>query len=139
MADKQEKSLGAVGHDQVSQLGEAKRASVTDELHNYECEPLFDGVIVPDGKARREKKAGRVTRKQLMDLLQEQNYRCALTGVELTPETASVDHKIPLQQGGNHSIANLHIVEHRINWAKGTMTVEEFLEMCRRVVEYQNR
>lgn len=112
---------------------------MTDRTHNCESKPLFDGVASPDGETRRKKKPGRVTRKQLLALLESQGYRCALTGVELTPETASVDHKVPVQQGGSHSIENLHIVEHRINWAKGTMTVDEFVDLCRRVVEHCDR
>lgn len=76
-----------------------------------------------------------ITRKQIMDLLERQKYRCALTGWELTPQTASIDHVQPLGRGGDHHIDNAQIVEWRINQAKGSMTNEEFIEMCRAVAD----
>ena len=78
----------------------------------------------------------RVTAKRLLELLKRQDYRCALSGVELTPETASADHIVPVQRGGTHSLENIQIVDHKANVAKSTMTMEEFVALCRRVVEW---
>jgi CRISPR/Cas system Type II protein with McrA/HNH and RuvC-like nuclease domain len=77
-----------------------------------------------------------ITGKQIMSMIKEQKFRCALTGRELTPETASADHIMPLSRDGDHSISNIWIVHHRVNTAKGTMTMEEFIEMCREVVSH---
>ena len=70
----------------------------------------------------------------LAEMLERQQYRCALTGRELTPETASIDHITPIKQGGAHELSNLWIVEYSANRAKHTMTYEEFLSLCRDVV-----
>lgn len=78
-----------------------------------------------------------VTGKQIMHLVQKQNYRCALSGRALTPETASLDHIVPLSRGGTHDLANVWIVNHQVNSAKGTMTFEEFLTLCKDVVTHQ--
>ncbi len=78
-----------------------------------------------------------VTAKQVFDLVEQQQYRCALSGRKLTPETASLDHIVPLGRGGTHDISNLWILEHRINSAKGTQLLSEFLEMCQDVVSCQ--
>lgn len=75
-----------------------------------------------------------VTGKQIMELIETQQYRCALSGRELTPETASLDHVIPLSRGGKHDISNLQVLDHQVNAAKGTMTMEEFTAMCGDVV-----
>jgi 5-methylcytosine-specific restriction endonuclease McrA len=80
-----------------------------------------------------------VTGKQLKSLLETQGYRCAYTGESLSPEVASLDHVVPLSRGGEHGISNLAIVHHEVNAAKGTMTLEEFVIMCRKVVAHADR
>lgn len=74
-----------------------------------------------------------ITSKQIMALLEKQKYKCALTGWDLTPETASIDHIIPLAKGGDHTIDNAQIVDWRVNQAKGTMDNKEFVDMCRAI------
>lgn len=74
-----------------------------------------------------------VTAKMIMDLIEKQNFRCALSNRILTPETASLDHIVPISRGGDHDLSNLWVIEHLINSAKGTMTVDEFVAMCRDV------
>jgi 5-methylcytosine-specific restriction endonuclease McrA len=65
-----------------------------------------------------------------------QGFRCNLTGVPLTPDTASIDHIIPLSKGGSHTKANAQIILNSVNQAKGSMTQSEFVDMCRLVVEH---
>ena len=77
------------------------------------------------------------TAKQLFALVEQQQYLCALSGRELTPETASLDHIIPLARGGTHDLDNLWVLDHRINIAKGTLLVSEFVDMCREIACYQ--
>ena len=84
------------------------------------------------------KKAASISSKKIMELIEEQNFRCALSDRKLTPETASLDHIIPLSRGGSHEIDNLWVVEHLVNSAKGTMTVDEFIAMCSDVTSHQN-
>ena len=81
----------------------------------------------------------RITQTNVMDLLEEQEYRCALTCNELTPETASIDHKVPLARGGEHTIRNAQIVDWRVNRAKGTMTNNEFIAMCAEVARFRGQ
>lgn len=80
-----------------------------------------------------------VSPKQILALLESQQYRCALSGRELSPETASLDHVIPLSRGGVHDISNVQVLDYRVNAAKGTMTVEEFVHMCRDVALHAER
>jgi 5-methylcytosine-specific restriction endonuclease McrA len=77
-----------------------------------------------------------VTSRMILNLLEKQGYRCALSGRQLTPETASIDHVLPLSRGGRHAIENLCIVDHQVNVAKGTLTLEEFVCLCREVAEH---
>lgn len=83
-------------------------------------------------------RAAAITAKQVLDLVEKQGYRCALSGRELTPETASLDHIVPLSRDGEHALGNLWVVDHQVNAAKGTLTVDEFVAMCKDVVENQH-
>ena len=78
----------------------------------------------------------KITTKGLKETLIKQKYRCALSGRELTPETASADHIVPIATGGEHNNANIWIVDYEINIAKGTMSKEDFIKMCGDVCEF---
>ncbi len=78
-----------------------------------------------------------VTAKMILALLEKQGYRCAISGRQLSPESASLDHIVPLSRGGEHGIGNVWIVDHVVNTAKGTLTVEEFVSMCRDITNHQ--
>lgn len=77
-----------------------------------------------------------VTARSLLELIEKQQFMCALSGELLTPETASLDHKIPISKGGEHSLDNVAWVHRSINAAKGTMTIDEFILVCRKVTAY---
>ena len=72
----------------------------------------------------------------VLRLLERQQHRCALTGRSLTPDTASLDHIIPVRCGGEHVVENTQVLHKDVNRAKTTMTNEEFIQLCREVVEY---
>ncbi len=76
------------------------------------------------------KRADTITPRQIRELIDAQQYRCALTGEPLTPKTAVLDHIVPLSRGGEHSLENAQVVADWVNKAKGSMTQEEFIEMC---------
>ncbi|HMN41161.1 MAG TPA: hypothetical protein PKE29_09975 [Phycisphaerales bacterium] len=81
---------------------------------------------------------GKISAKQVMSMVERQQFRCAISGRELTPETASLDHITPLARGGKHELGNVWAVDHQINTAKGTLTVEEFVTMCCDVARHQH-
>jgi 5-methylcytosine-specific restriction endonuclease McrA len=77
-----------------------------------------------------------VTAKMVMRLVEEQGYRCALSGRELTPQAVSLDHIVPLSRGGAHDIANLWALDQHVNTAKGTLLLDEFITLCRDVAKH---
>lgn len=81
----------------------------------------------------------RVGMNDLRSMLSKQNYQCALTGRKLTPENCSIDHIVPLCKGGIHSIENAQLVVAEVNHAKGSLTEEEFLQLCSDVVAYAGK
>ena len=65
------------------------------------------------------------------------HFPCALTGRPIDfnkPDTYEYDHILPISRGGDNSIDNLQIVCPEANRAKGMMTDQEFLELCKEVV-----
>ena len=70
----------------------------------------------------------------VLELLKRQQYLCALSGRPLTPESAALDHIVPVRVGGQHIIENAQILDKDVNRAKNALTNAEFLAMCREVV-----
>jgi 5-methylcytosine-specific restriction endonuclease McrA len=67
--------------------------------------------------------------------------KCYLTGVEIDidkPKTFSFDHKIPRSRGGENSLENLGICTSDANQAKRDKTPEEFIELCKMVVNHNS-
>ena len=83
-----------------------------------------------------DRSTGSVSVKAVLDLIERQNFRCALTGRTLEPQTASLDHIIPLTQNGQHVIENTQVLHKDVNRAKGTLTNDVFLALCREVVAW---
>jgi 5-methylcytosine-specific restriction endonuclease McrA len=77
-----------------------------------------------------------VSYKDILELLKAQDYRCALSGWPLTPETAALDHVLAISRGGPHARCNLQVLHRDVNRAKHTLTNEEFVRLCRAVVEH---
>lgn len=67
---------------------------------------------------------------------------CYLTGdvIDLAkPSEYEFDHKTPRSRGGNNSFENLGISTREANRAKGTLTVDEFLDLCEKVLRHHGR
>lgn len=71
--------------------------------------------------------SGTFTMEQLMARFSLYGWRCAYCKTELTMETATVDHRIPLCRGGSNWPANLAPACRSCNSRKSHRTVAEFL------------
>jgi 5-methylcytosine-specific restriction endonuclease McrA len=124
-------SLVAVGAEQVHVLAQSEVPATRREKFLSHR----DSAILMRPQRRLEKgHPDRVTAKRILELIESQSFRCAITGVLLTPEVASIDHKNPLSQGGMHCISNAQVVHSVVNQMKGSMQQDEFVEWCRLVV-----
>lgn len=97
--------------------------------------------VHPEGHAKVNPVApprGSVCTGNVLKLLEYQGYRCALTGRALTPQTTALDHIVPIRQGGEHVIENTQVLHKEVNRAKGSLSNEEFLAMCREVVRWSD-
>lgn len=65
--------------------------------------------------------------------------QCYLTGRKINleePSSYNLDHIIPTGKGGDNSIENLGITCKEANMAKHDMVLEEFLQLCKEVLEH---
>ena len=81
-------------------------------------------------------RSDRPTAKRIRRMIEMQDFRCAMTGIDLTPDDANLDHIVPVAAGGKHVMGNVQIVHKTINQMKSTLPKESFVEWCRRVVAY---
>lgn len=88
------------------------------------------------------RKADGLTLAQLMDLLEAQQYRCALSGVLMTckldrgiryPTNVSFDR---IEAGGPYTIDNIQLVCSAVNSFRGNLTVPEFIGWCNKVTSH---
>ena len=68
--------------------------------------------------------------------LESQRFRCALSGEEIMPGVnASMDHVVPVSRGGALGVENVQWVSIRVNKMKGDMLPDQFLSLCKAIVE----
>jgi 5-methylcytosine-specific restriction endonuclease McrA len=94
---------------------------------------------VPEYCGKFEAATCRATARELMGLIQLQQFRCAISGVGLDPNSARLDHIVAISNGGTNLIDNLQWVTDDVNKAKGTMSQEQFISMCRSVADWSRR
>jgi len=83
-----------------------------------------------------------LTKEDLMDKLEEQNYKCALSGIPLTcilkkgvkvKTNASVDR---IEAGGPYTKDNVQLVCRALNHWRADTEIDEFVDFCRAVVKH---
>lgn len=85
-------------------------------------------------------KRARITDEQATKILENQKYKCALSGIKLIKGiNASPDHIIPKSQSGTYDISNVRFVDKNINYARRDLLDEDFIQMCKNVIEYQQK
>lgn len=116
--------------------GQTRRLAQMGEEPGQRREPLH-----PQGQTPVVEKPalqGPVSVGNVLRLLEQQDYRCALTGRKLTPQTTAIDHMIPIRSGGEHTIENAQVLHKDVNRAKGSLTTEDFVAMCCEIVNWSS-
>ena len=90
-------------------------------------------------------KRSELSREILFEILEEQNYKCALSGVELTCElrrgeriwtNASVDR---IEAGGPYVKSNIQLVCRGLNSWRSSIPVDEFIWWCEQVANFSKK
>jgi 5-methylcytosine-specific restriction endonuclease McrA len=69
------------------------------------------------------------------------NPICSLTGKPIDlmkPRTYQLDHIVPRSKGGENTLDNCQLVLKEVNLAKHNLSSEEFVKLCREVVDYHD-
>lgn len=91
------------------------------------------------------RKRDQLSYQTILDKLEQQGYRCALSGIELTcklekgkkfPTNASIDRIIP---GGPYTEDNIQIVCRALNHWRADTPLEDFFQFCKAVTEHQRQ
>ena len=76
--------------------------------------------------------------KEVLEYLKGTKVNCYLTGtpIDLEKDDYCFDHIIPVSKGGTNDLSNLGITIPIANYSKSDLTVEEYLELCKKVLEH---
>jgi len=103
-------------------------------MKEYRKSRLLRDLAIQSNK--RNKGKGRITAHDLFRIAHAQRLICPLTGEKLTTENISVDHILPCSKGGMNVPSNIRLTTRDINWFRRTMTDEELVVLCKRVVNH---
>lgn len=76
--------------------------------------------------------------KEVLEYLKGTKVNCYLTGtpIDLEKDNYCFDHIVPVSKGGTNDLSNLGITIPIANYSKSDLTVEEYLELCKKVLEH---
>jgi hypothetical protein len=77
-----------------------------------------------------------ITAKQLWSLAKKQKLICAISGLKLTNNNISLDHRISFKNNGKNIIENLQLVTWDINRMKNSHTSEDFLNLIKLIYHH---
>ncbi|MCZ2224271.1 MAG: hypothetical protein LC122_11665 [Chitinophagales bacterium] len=97
-----------------------------------------------NNNAKISKSLVEVDKKTCYDLLVKQNFKCALSGLDiivaktykdfmLNKTTASLDR---IDSNGNYAIDNIQWVHKDINFIKQNFNQKYFIELCKKISDY---
>lgn len=74
--------------------------------------------------------------KDIKDVIQKQEYKCALTKENISFEDdIDLDHIIPTSRGGKNEISNVRWVTRKANRLKNNLTDKELKDICLKIVQ----
>ena len=88
------------------------------------------------GRRHMASRKGKIKMRDLLQKMEQQGNRCALSGQPIDHLNSEIDHILPVSRGGSSEMENLQWLSRTVNRMKGTMTNEEFVEACKLVVEH---
>lgn len=92
--------------------------------------------VKPQTKDDSEGRNEKITGSRIYAIVRLNGFRCAMSGLELDPDNASLDHIKPLSRGGTHTLDNVHVIHSTVNRMKGEMDQAEFVRWCKLIAQW---
>lgn len=73
------------------------------------------------------------------NLMKEQDYKCALTGRELTPDNTEVELRVPFKSVGRTEFSNHYIVVRQLAYTARHVSEEEIVELAADIIRYRGK
>lgn len=136
--------LNGTTKEKVLERTRKVRSKVYIEPKNKHKLPRFLVSKIMDFKMSRRRGKANGTNENLFTLNEffekfGRYTKCYLTGEDIDlfqKRTYEFDHIVPVSNGGNSSLENLGITKPEANYAKGKLSLEEFYNLCRKVIKY---
>jgi hypothetical protein len=130
--------------EKISKFNKGRKPPCTG-THKYPSSKYFLGSLIQRWKesASKRKIEWDITKDQLDNLWEKQNGLCALTGQTMHLERSS-DHKWSIvsldriDSAGIYDVDNCQLVISAVNLSKYTFSNKQYIDLCRKVMEYQN-
>jgi hypothetical protein len=106
--------------------------------HANKCEKCWFAYAANKRLGKKNYKNGNILKQKLID----QNYKCPYSGRKLTPGiNCELDHIKPVSRFPllAHDINNVEWIDSEVNHAKNNMTKEEFISMCKEIIDNQKQ
>lgn len=68
-------------------------------------------------------------------LLEKQGHKCALSGLELTPNTTEIMHRMPIESGGENSLDNTILVDSNVYKLARGLTPDQLAIICAQILD----
>ena len=115
-----------------------------DTVLAYKYSSTKNNIPTRKNRGRRTPLTFNVTLQQISTLYECQQHKCALSGISLEPERTktlqqqnlSIDR---IDSFKGYEPDNIQLVDKRINMMKGSLSNEDFIELCTLVAEYHKK
>lgn len=114
------------------------KTKAPSKTKNYELRPYPETTE----NVAQEKNKPKITRKQYSDDVRKLVYHqakggCAICGKPLSYDEMTLDHIIPLAEGGMDDVSNLQCTHLQCNQMKGHMMSRDFIKLCITISMFQ--
>jgi hypothetical protein len=90
-------------------------------------------------KAAKKKEPIKFFAKNFWALMKEQDYKCALTGRELTPDNTEVELREPFRERGRTEIDNHYIVVRDLAYTARHVTEEAIIQLAADIIQSRGK
>jgi hypothetical protein len=90
-------------------------------------------------KAAKKKEPIKFFAKNFWEMMREQEYKCALTGRELTPDNTEVELREPFRERGRTEIDNHYIIVRDLAYTARHVKEESIIQLAAEIIQYRGK